>query len=265
MSADQKVAPVIIKRKKIVQGDGHHGGAWKVAYADFVTAMMAFFMLMWLLNATTEQQRKGLADYFSDTVPIVRISGGGDGAFGGDNLLSQEPLPASGENKERSGLTDEEGAFKKLAEELRVQTTQSEKIGVLREHIGTRITPEGLVIDIFALEGRPLFDSANRPTQTMRDLIGVVVEVIAGVTNALSIKGHAATTPHAYREDLTWKNTLIRAEATRKLMLTKGLNELRVQHLVGRGNRAPFVENALAIKNNRIEIILLRSVSRRNE
>jgi len=65
MANDQTVAPVIIKRKKIIAADGHHGGAWKVAYADFVTAIMAFFMLMWLLNATTEQQKKGIADYFS--------------------------------------------------------------------------------------------------------------------------------------------------------------------------------------------------------
>ena len=76
MSASNSVAPVIIKRKKVVSGDGHHGGAWKVAYADFVTAMMAFFMLMWLLNATTEQQRKGIADYFNPTIPVNRISGG---------------------------------------------------------------------------------------------------------------------------------------------------------------------------------------------
>ena len=75
--SDRSNAPIIIKRKKVIAGDGHHGGAWKVAYADFVTAMMAFFMLMWLLNATTEQQRKGIADYFSPTIPINRVSGGG--------------------------------------------------------------------------------------------------------------------------------------------------------------------------------------------
>ena len=82
MGAQSNLAPVIIKRKKKVVGGGHHGGAWKVAYADFVTAMMAFFMMMWLLNATTEQQRQGLADYFSPTIPINRVSGGGDGSFG---------------------------------------------------------------------------------------------------------------------------------------------------------------------------------------
>ena len=78
MAAQGNAAPVIIKRKKVFQGGGHHGGAWKVAYADFVTAMMAFFLLMWLLNATTEKQRKGISDYFNPTIPVNRISGGGD-------------------------------------------------------------------------------------------------------------------------------------------------------------------------------------------
>ena len=89
-------APVIIKRKKVVSGGGHHGGAWKVAYADFVTAMMAFFLLMWLLNATTEKQRKGLADHFSPAIPINRSSGGGDGALGGDSIFTEETLSQSG-------------------------------------------------------------------------------------------------------------------------------------------------------------------------
>ena len=88
----KNLAPVIIKRKKVIASGGHHGGAWKVAYADFVTAMMAFFMLMWLLNATTEKQRKGLADYFHPTIAVSRISGGGDGMLSGDSLFSEEAL-----------------------------------------------------------------------------------------------------------------------------------------------------------------------------
>ena len=93
--------PIIIKRKKIVAG-GHHGGAWKVAYADFVTAMMAFFMLMWLLNATTEKQRKGIADYFNPTIPVNRVSGGGDGAFGGDSIFSEDTLVHNGTGASQS-------------------------------------------------------------------------------------------------------------------------------------------------------------------
>ncbi len=96
MSTQKNASPVIIKRKKIVAAEGHHGGAWKVAYADFVTAMMAFFLLMWLLNATTEKQRKGIADYFNPNIPINRISGGGDGMFSGDSVFSKDTLANSG-------------------------------------------------------------------------------------------------------------------------------------------------------------------------
>ena len=96
MSAQANAPVIIIKRKKIIAGGGHHGGAWKVAYADFVTAMMAFFMLMWLLNATTESQRKGIADYFSPTIPMARVSGGGDGAFGGDSVFTEDTLARNG-------------------------------------------------------------------------------------------------------------------------------------------------------------------------
>ena len=96
MAGPGNAAPVIIKRKKVIAGGGHHGGAWKVAYADFVTAMMAFFMLMWLLNATTEKQRKGLADSFSPTIPVNRISGGGDCSFGGDSVMAEQTMAQNG-------------------------------------------------------------------------------------------------------------------------------------------------------------------------
>ncbi|MEM6536106.1 MAG: flagellar motor protein MotB [Pseudomonadota bacterium] len=80
----------IIKRKKVIAGGGHHGGAWKVAYADFVTAMMAFFLLMWLLNATTEDQRKGIADYFDPSIPVSRISGGGTDVLAGSSIFADD-------------------------------------------------------------------------------------------------------------------------------------------------------------------------------
>lgn len=105
MGAPTNVAPVIIKRKKVISGGGHHGGAWKVAYADFVTAMMAFFMLMWLLNATTEKQRKGIADYFSPSIPLARVSGGGDGAFSGDSIFASKDLPKNGTGAARNHPT----------------------------------------------------------------------------------------------------------------------------------------------------------------
>lgn len=90
-----EVRPIIIKKKKAGGGDGHHGGAWKVAYADFVTAMMAFFLLMWLLNATSEEQRKGLADFFDPSLPISRVSAGGAGMLNGDTMFSEDGAAGS--------------------------------------------------------------------------------------------------------------------------------------------------------------------------
>jgi len=144
MARQGNAAPVIIKRKKIVGGGGHHGGAWKVAYADFVTAMMAFFLLMWLLNATTEKQRKGIADYFNPTVPVNRISGGGDGAFGGDSLFSEQTLAQSGTGASAMRPTDERQAMGVSGEdECRNRTEGAGKAGCDVEGGGWRKHDDG--------------------------------------------------------------------------------------------------------------------------
>lgn len=98
--------PIIIKKKKSGGGDGHHGGAWKVAYADFVTAMMAFFLLMWLLNATSEEQRKGLADFFDPSLPISRVSAGGAGMLNGDTMFAEDGAAGSRDDGVRAKPTN---------------------------------------------------------------------------------------------------------------------------------------------------------------
>jgi len=171
MGAPTKVAPVIIKRKKIIVSGGHHGGAWKVAYADFVTAMMAFFLLMWLLNATTEKQRKGLSDYFSPAIPISRLSSGSDGAFGGNSMFSEDTMLHEGtgasdkrpaDEQQARGMTgvdtkaEEKSSGEEFAEiESKLMGRSGESLvsdGALK-HIVTRVTDEGLIIELFALEG----------------------------------------------------------------------------------------------------------------
>lgn len=174
-----KHSSIIVKkvRKKVV--GGHHGGSWKVAYADFVTAMMAFFLLMWLLGATTEQQRKGIADYFSPTLPLNRVSGGGDAAFGGDSVFTEDTLAKNGIGASDKYATDSQQALGSLgllsadasdpqarpddATFARLQTMLTARSGEslvsdeMRQHILTRVTDEGLVIELFDLEGRQLF------------------------------------------------------------------------------------------------------------
>jgi len=202
--SSENLRPIIIKRKKVSGGDGHHGGAWKVAYADFVTAMMAFFMLMWLLNATTEKQRKGLADYFAPTIAISRVSGGGDGALGGDSFQSPSRLPGSSTGQLASLPPGQGGADTALsmAEETKLKQLATGLAGkggdsLVREmaarHINAEITDEGLVILVSDLEDAPLFDpdtGAAKPV--LKDVLSLLVEAFSGVDNRIAISSHAA-------------------------------------------------------------------------
>ncbi|MDJ0825785.1 MAG: flagellar motor protein MotB [Rhodobacter sp.] len=276
-------APVIIKRKKVVAGDGHHGGAWKVAYADFVTAMMAFFMLMWLLNATTEKQRKGIADYFNPTIPINRISGGGEGSFGGTDIFSEETLAKNGTGAsqkhptadheargntgtaaEDAGKDDDQAeaeaeAFEDIAESLTARSGESMVSEEMARHIVTRVTDEGLIVEIFDVPGTPLFqDGSDEPTQMMRDLAAMMAPVFGLVLNEVAVGGHTRAEPVVLAENPVWDLSSSRASRVRRLLQDGGLPERRIQRVSGFADRKPVAANPMAVRNNRIEMILLR-------
>ncbi|MGJ8543995.1 MAG: flagellar motor protein MotB [Sulfitobacter sp.] len=278
MEAQKAAAPVIIKRKKVIAGGGHHGGAWKVAYADFVTAMMAFFMLMWLLNATTEQQRKGIADYFAPTIAINRISGGGSGAFGGDSVFSEETLAQNGtgataqlaseeqQNRGESNADDASGdksaedeAFRVLQEMLLGRGGESMVMENALEHINSRITDEGLVIELFALENAPLFaEGGTEPTQLLQDLTTLIAEVSKTVSNNIAVGGHVRASPIVLANRPVWDLSADRATRTRELLEARKIGENRVQRVTGHADREPVTRNPMAPRNDRLEIVLLR-------
>ncbi len=274
MGAQANVAPVIIKRKKVVGGGGHHGGAWKVAYADFVTAMMAFFMLMWLLNATTEQQRKGIADYFSPTIPINRISGGGNGSFGGDSIFSEQTLPRNGtgatspgeprEAKSNSGDGEgDDGAqdevFKEVDAMLMGRGGETMVMENELRHIVTRITDEGLVIELFDLDGIPLFEeNSDTPTQLLRDLATIIAQTTKAVTNGIAIGGHVRANPVVLNHSPVWELSAARATTMRLLLGDVGVAPRRVQRVTGHADREPVTADRMDRRNNRLEIVLLR-------
>ena len=282
--ADDRVAPVI-KKKKIVQADGHHGGAWKVAYADFVTAMMAFFLLMWLLNATTEKQRKGIADYFTPTIAVNRVSGGGDGDFGGDSIFTEETLArngagarnrhptqshasagpsggmdssqASSDNRDVADLSEE---LQKVEEILLGRSGESEVADELLRHIQTRVTDEGLIVEIFDLEDARLFEGETaEPTQLLSDLATVLVGAADLVVNDLAIEGHTHARPIVVANAPVWDITADRANAMRALMKERGLGRTRVDRVTGHADRRPAVRNPVSLRNNRLELIFLSS------
>jgi len=280
MSVQANERPVIIKRKKKVIGGGHHGGAWKVAYADFVTAMMAFFMLMWLLNATTEQQRSGIADYFSPTIPISPISGGGDGALGGDSILSEDTLTkdetgqsgqaSARQDRSRSDVTEEpqddaalEKALQDLDERLQGMGGESTVMRNAAKHIETRITDEGLVIELFELDGVPLFeDAGDTPTQLLRDLTTLIAQTAKTVTNDIAVGGHVQADPVVMLNSPVWDLSAARADRMRRLLTTSGLNPGRAHRVTGHADRNPVMTDPMAQRNNRLEVILLRDVPR---
>lgn len=275
-------APIIIKRKKVIEG-GHHGGAWKVAYADFVTAMMAFFLLMWLLGATNEKQRKGIADYFNPTIPVNKVSGGGSGAFGGESIFTEESLSANGsgagitvqaaensitgENGIDPKPSDDSGAEKtaeseqleEIAKKLTGLTGESMMSDLLRRHVVTRLTDEGLIVEVFDIPGAPLFDEDAKPTEVLQGVLLAVAEVFRLADNRIAVQGHTASVPLVSRINPVWEQSAARAESVRSTLNTLGLDGQRMHRVTGFADRKPVADDPLSIRNNRIEVILLRN------
>ncbi len=276
--SDEAKAPIIVKKKKVIAA-GHHGGAWKVAYADFVTAMMAFFLLMWLLGATNEKQRKGIADYFNPTIPINKVSGGGSGAFGGDSLMAEATLAKNGtgasaahstESQASSGSSgidasdsakskaEEAAELDELAAKLAGNGGESFVSDLLARHIITRLSDEGLIVEIFDLPGTPLFTGDAEPTEDLKKIARSVYEVFRLSNNAVAVQAYTASVPVVSVERPGWDQTADRANAVRRLLKDAGLQEDRAARVTGFSDRKPAVRDLLSIRNNRIEIILLR-------
>ncbi|MFC7702579.1 flagellar motor protein MotB [Plastorhodobacter daqingensis] len=276
MAALGNAAPIIIKRKKVISG-GHHGGAWKVAYADFVTAMMAFFLLMWLISATTEEQRHGIADFFNPSIPLSRTSGGGDGVMGGDDARSERTMANAGRgatslsparDRQAVGQTGtDETATEELTQEqlesledaLLAKSGESMMAEQLLRHVVTRISDEGLIIELFDLDNAPLFQGESaEPTAVTEALSAMLVEVFALVRNRVAVTGHTRSYPIVMRSNPAWDLSTERAQAMRRLLAGAGLDEARMQRVTGAADRHPVLRNTMASRNNRLEVVLLR-------
>jgi chemotaxis protein MotB len=282
-------SPTIVIKKvtKKVEG-GHHGGAWKVAYADFVTAMMAFFLLMWLLNATTEKQRKGLADYFDPTIPISRISAGGSGVLQGDSVMTSDVQAGSATDGGRDARRDADGGpqdgrgtgeagaeaahFEAAvsAEEDRltavgaqIESLMQEAGGDLAQHFKLHLEPDGLVIEIVDVSDQPLFASGSaQPAELLPRLIEVLVPVLQRTLNPMTVVGHTDARPLARSGYGNWELSADRANAARRLMIASGMPEGRFAGVIGRAATQPISEDPLDPQNRRIAITLLRLFQR---
>ncbi|MTH78113.1 flagellar motor protein MotB [Paracoccus aestuariivivens] len=263
MGAKNGGSTVIIKRVQVTSGGGHHGGAWKVAYADFVTAMMAFFLLMWLLNATTEKQRQGLADYFNPTI-VQSSKGGANGPFGGElqdsDSNSGKGLGASLDTK---GGQARDAEFEAVAQHVMNELTGSgaesmQRVNLLK-HVVTRMTDEGLVIELTDLMDEPLFvDDTAQPTPALQELTTILAGVLRRVKNQIAISGHVRTYPELLIHSPVWALSDARAHAVRNLAESAGLDAKRIQRVTALADRRNRSVNPMDPENNRIEVILLR-------
>jgi len=269
--------PIIVK-KIIAEGHGgHHGGAWKVAYADFVTAMMAFFLLMWLLGATTEKQRKGLADYFTPTlVQMKQDSAGSSGLFGGDSFTGKENYPTSGGQgnlaitipRDATGVEDVGGEdhknqdrqkFEQLKRALEQRLARDQALKQLRDHVKFTETREGLRIDLVDEADFAMFAlGTDRLLPQARALLQQVAQVIRGVPNGIIVRGHTDSLPYAAGRSMNnWMLSSARAEATRTALAQSGIAGDRFSRIEGVADREPYVAaDRYDPRNRRMSIIL---------
>lgn len=287
--------PIIIKKVK-KGGHGHHGGAWKIAYADFVTAMMAFFLMLWLLNSVTEEQLEGIADYFAPTAVSDSSSGAG-GMLGGQTIgegamvdrtsspsvsvelppptftdegedLTEPEAGASEEEFLQAMAEREQEQFEKAKEALLDAVRSIPELEKFADSLLVDNTPEGLRIQIVDQEGLAMFPSGspNMYGHT-RALLDLVARVIQQLPQRISVTGHTDSTRFADGSNYSnWELSSDRALAARRVLVGSGVAAGRIDRVVGKADTEPLVEDdPSSARNRRISIILLREQDLRLE
>lgn len=255
--ATQSTRPIIIRKPVVYTHAAHHGGAWKVAYADFVTAMMAFFLLMWLLGATTEKQRKALADYFAPTIVEKKDdSAGGSGPFGGDALLAKDKYPSraglagdrsitiprnSSSNREHQGKDADRQRFMDLQQLLRARLGRDKSLNRFARSLRFTETSEGLRIDLVDDANFSMFlVGTNVLTPEALRLLPLVAEALTAVPNNIRVRGHTDSSPFAAGGRNNWTLSSARADATRQQLMLSGIASNRFDRIEGVADREPY-------------------------
>jgi chemotaxis protein MotB len=280
---DESRPPIIIKRVKKVAG-GHHGGAWKIAYADFVTAMMAFFLLMWLLGSTAEGDRKGIAEYFQTPLRVAMAGGSGSGDAssvidgGGEDLTrsagqvrrADEPAERQTINLQaaRAELRRREAErLEGLKQRFEQAIESNEKLAPFKNQIRLAITAEGLQVTVVDEQNRPMFDTGGADIKNYtRDVMRAIGGLLNDVDNAISLAGHTDAVQYAGGERgySNWELSADRANASRRELVAGGMKENKVLRVVGLGSSLPLdAEDPLNPMNRRISLVVLNDKTER--
>jgi len=273
----KKLQPIIIKRIKKA-GHGAHGGAWKIAYADFVTAMMAFFLLMWLLGSTTEGDKKGIADFFSSPLKVAMSGGSGSGDSshvikgGGQDLSRTEGQVKKGDIEAKRTTINllslkaelraaEKARLEELKQKVQDVLAANPRLASMQSQIRLDMTAEGLRIQIVDADNRPMFDSGSSMVKPyMRELLQIIGEVLAEVPNRLTLEGHTDAQPFGSGERgySNWELSSDRANASRRELLAGGLPDTRMLRVQGLASSRPLPDTEpQSPTNRRISIIVM--------
>lgn len=269
----EKSKPIIIKRVKR-NTHGHHGGSWKVAFADFATAMMAFFLLLWLMGNTNEEEKEAISGYFHDPSGFTEKAGAAPSQIGDkgqnasiikfDNIqpetkevkeeLSEDQLAKLAEEKEIAKL-------ELLKKELESLVENSKAFEQFKDQVMIDITPSGLRIQIVDKDKRPMFDSGSaEPKYYSKTILRGLANVLKLVPNKLSVTGHTDATPYVEREDYgNWELSADRANAARRELIRGGILEKKIARVEGFSSSILFDKNKPHNPvNRRIAIIVLK-------
>ena len=272
-AAGQGAAAVIVIKKKNRGGaHPHHGGAWKLAYADFVTAMMAFFLLLWLLSSTTPQQKMGIAHYFNPPNNATEY-GGGTGIMGGESVVDaaahapkatpEVVQPVQQENEDLAVQATEDSLFRQVATQLQQAVMNVPQLQALMNNLHVDITPEGMRIQITDSQERPLFQNGSAEMMPYtKQMLSILAEVLARLPNQLAIGGHTDVVPYRGSNPnyTNWELSTDRAQASRKVLVAEGIVENRIARVAGyAGQDLMDKDNPQAVENRRISIIVLRA------
>ncbi len=273
--SDDSSRPIVIKRVKKVVG-GHHGGAWKLAYADFVTAMMAFFLLMWLLGSTAKGDLEGIAEYFQNPLKVSMQGGSGSGDAtsviqgGGLDLARQNGQVRKGEDAAKNSVAKakkeearerERVMLKELKKRIEDVIDSNPAIKQFKNQLLLDITSEGLRIQIVDEQNRPMFDLAGDQLKPYtKEILREIGKVLNEVPNRLTLSGHtdAAQFASGSRGFSNWELSANRANSSRRELIAAGMDEHKVLRVVGMSSTVLFDRNdPLNPVNRRISIVVL--------
>lgn len=275
--SDDSQRPIIVKRIK-KHGHGAHGGAWKIAYADFVTAMMAFFLLMWLLGSTSKATLDGIAEYFKNPVKVSMSGGSGAGDASSVIQGGGKDLSRSTGQVQKSSQPVKKKTMDPAAAKAQAAKVEKEKLEALKEKLEAKIdansflkqfkkqllidiTAEGLRIQIVDEKNRPMFSSGSALLQPYaKEILREIALVLNQVPNTISLSGHTDATPYSGgdRGYSNWELSADRANACRRELVGGGIEDGKILRVVGLGSAVPFdPKDVLNPINRRISVIVL--------